>query len=324
MAKKQAATPEGAATEKKEPAPTNPKDQFRDELIARQRAERDAEVIPLAVEDEPEPKPIEGELVDNDPPEEFDDLIIDGVGQKVAKTKIYETGKRSLQKELAADKRLADAKTESERILADAKAEAAKMVQKVDTKPVDTLSLDEETLDSIAHDLQYGDDTERREAVKKLLTAASGAKATQAGAETLTEEKVKVLLEQEKQKQLFESALDNAKKPPSEGGYSDLFADPLLLQLLTFEDSRLAKEEPELSYSARLKKAGDTIRSKINPTISSPDNDSRNTQRKAELTDASTSVSAAPLKGGNNRPETGSERHARHLAEAQAVRRGQR
>ncbi len=44
------------------------------------------------------------------------------------------------------------------------------------------------------------------------------------------------------------------------GEYKDLVSDPFLYRLVVEEDKRLADKEPHLSYTDRLKRAGDTIR----------------------------------------------------------------
>lgn len=75
------------------------------EILPREVVEPDVEVKP----DEPEakdPEPVEAK--ESEPVDE-ETIVVDGKEQKVAKDKIYEAGRRALQKESAADKRLEEA-----------------------------------------------------------------------------------------------------------------------------------------------------------------------------------------------------------------------
>jgi hypothetical protein len=251
--------------------------------------------------------------------DEFETLKIDGVETKVEKSKVYETGKRALQKDMAADQKLSDAikkAKEADDLLESARLKAQESEQKLAETRNDGITLNEDDLDSISNALAYGDESERKEAVKKLLQRP-GASAT----ESLTEEEVKRIVAQQDDVKAFESALEWAKQPSDKGGFSELFDEGIRQAAFASEEGRLAKDEPDLNYRERFEKAGHAVREafNLNPTKPAPDNDSANEERKAQLSDSPTGISptAAPA------PEPRKDERTRHaeLLAAEASRR---
>lgn len=244
------------------------------------------------------PEALKKEETKGEPPEieeEFDTLKINGVEQKVEKSKIYDQGKRAMQKELAADQMLREASEklkEADRIAEEAKQKSQKLAKELESG----LEYDEDVVDSIANDLFYGDDSEKKDAVKRLLEQQGASKAT---TENITTEEVDRIIAEREQRKDFESALKWVQRPADEGGFDDLFDGGILEGAMTSEDVRLANEQPGLSYRDRLQKAGENVRKamNLNPTNNSKtsNNDSENESRKAELGDTPTAISAGPM-----------------------------
>lgn len=158
--------------------------------------------------------------------DEEDDLVIDGVTQKVPKSKIYDTGKRALQKEIAADKKLEDAGKRAKEILAAAEQEAEKIKGKQRPSDQDAVddsgaldkdpNLDHKLSDWVSK-IQYGSEEEGKEALRQILMQGRGnTPATQAIKEEDVIEKVEQKL-----------ALKEIRKQFTKE-FSDLVEDPEL------------------------------------------------------------------------------------------------
>lgn len=126
-----------------------------------------------------------------EPTDEEDELIIDGAKQKVTKSKIYDTGKRALQKELAADKKLEEAGRRAQEIVTAAQQEAenirtGKTRPSEGDKPSDaderTATLDDPDFDKKlsgwVSKIQYGSEDEGKQALKEILMQGRGSTAT--------------------------------------------------------------------------------------------------------------------------------------------------
>lgn len=264
------------------------------EKIETESAEED---VPAEAQEEAE------EVVIDEPEEELITIKVDGEEKRVTLTEAIEAGKRTLQKESAADKRLKEAVDkvkEADQLLEDAKKRSQE-IKAVPDEPEKT-ELNKKELAEFVHLIRYGDDDEATEAAAQLLSN-TGAKATglsKEDVENLVETRTKDLAE----RQRFESALDQVRKPPEEGGFGDLFDDGVLQNAFGFQDEKLQQEHPDWSYEKRMRIAGETIREKfhLNPTQESPNNGSRNEQRKAQIkrtptaTSVNTKVDAGPVK----------------------------
>ncbi len=271
----------------------------------------------------------ENEEIVPDPPVadvEYDELTIDGVKTKVEKSKVYDMGKRSMQKEISADAKLAAAaarQRELDQRESEIRLEEDKLKEILATGPHDDLSFDEAELKSIVDAIKYGDDDKTAEGLKQLVKVVRGAKATKGA--TLTAEEVKATVQSELERGKFESALESFKKPQSEGGYGELFDGGMIEQALRFEDGRLAKDPDgsKLPHLDRMKKAGDNVRAKFqSPTTSSPNNGSANQQRKAELGDTVTAAGGATIVKQAGKPKTELQRHTESLEAVNKQRKG--
>jgi len=142
--------------QKLDPTPAlNPRNAHLEEIAKRNRAEVEVEPEPepIVVDDDPEPAPKAQE-----PEEEFETLKVEGQDVKYAKSKIYDAGKRALQKELAADKNLEESKRlrrEAEELLENAR------LGKEQSNDADRNA----RLSEIAQRLQFGDQEEGQAAL---------------------------------------------------------------------------------------------------------------------------------------------------------------
>lgn len=327
MAKKKAATQPGAADETA-PEPTA-RETAIEEIARKQRETRDEEMGAAPADpppaDDPPPNDPPADPPADPPVIEYETIKIDGVDTQVDKTKVYDTGKRALAKELAADKRLADA-SEMLRKAEETERRATEMLEKAGrvAQPGDGgLELSDEELGSIAHAIKYGDDTQTTEGIKNLVKSIRGAKATKG--DTLNKTEIQAIIAEEREKAKFDSALEQIKKPAEQGGYGDLFDGGLLYNALAFEDDRLAKSDEwkgKTNYLDRLKAAGENVRNKLNPTKpgDSPNNDSEREQRKANLGSAPSGASGTPP-AAPKKHESETDRHARVIREMADQRR---
>jgi len=230
-----------------------------DEVAARQRANRDKEldeagheVVDTSGEPgeekeeekaEPRPEPIIEKV------EEFDTLIVDGVEQQVERDKIYDAGKRSLQKESAADKRLAEA-GEKLRLANELMAKANSTTQKdVDVSP----SASPVDVKKVAQAMVDGGIEEVEEALTEVMTASSSS--------TLSPQDI---ANQVNDTIAINQAMELFKKEPKDGGYGDLFANERLNQMVLDEEEKLAIADRDAgtrrSPLERFKQAAGSVR----------------------------------------------------------------
>ena len=149
--------------------------------------------------------------------EEMMELIIDGAKQHVPKSKVMEAGQRSLQKAMAADKRL----EEATRILNEAKQMRE---QKPAPAPEPEITEDDKNLfyKGLAEKVQYGSEEDVIDALKKLHTLnahkTSGFDPNQ----------LPGLIDQQLNVKMIQNRFNS---PPDQGGFSDITSDPRLLNL---------------------------------------------------------------------------------------------
>lgn len=339
MAKKDATT-EGVSEDKIPEDRITPQVQAHEELAELHRKRREAgqdkvedlspevELPPDIQPNEPReeieaaPEPEEqAETTVVDDPDEFETIKVDGEEQKVEKSKVYEAGKRALQKESAADKRLEEAtkKTkEADQILEDAKKRAEELnTRKEPEKP----EFDKDQMKELVHAIRYSDDDDEATEAAAQLFSNTGAKATglsKEDIEKLVDSRAKDLAD----RQQFESALERVKASPEEGGFGDLFDNGMLQNAFGFKDQELQQSHPDWSYEQRLRAAGEAVREKfnLNPTKAVPNNDSKNEARKAQVTRSPTATSVATT--SSPQPvKTERQRFQEQLAEVQQTRR---
>jgi hypothetical protein len=179
-------------------------------------------------------------------------LIVDGVETKVSLSKIIDAGKRTLQKETAADKRL----EEATRILKEAKEtkETKKLSETDAIKEISEESLSKLRRDYI-HASQYGTEDEMLAALIAWETSIKtiGTKETSTIPKISTEEVKKAIKEVDLETRL--NAL------PEDGGYSDLLSNPILRdQTKSLVDSLVINKKGSYDSFDTYKQAGDAIR----------------------------------------------------------------
>jgi len=154
-------------------------------------------------------------------------LVVDGEEREVPLSDVVDAGIRTLQKEAAADKRLADATA----LLKEAKS--LKEAQLPTKKKVDAEDEDEDTIvdavlssdriKELTQAIQYGEDEEAAKAIQEIINMGRG----QGAAIPTTEELVKQIKEKLATESRQEIS-DRFSSPEKEGGFGDLLANPYL------------------------------------------------------------------------------------------------
>lgn len=208
----------------------------RDKEIAGQGHTAQEEAAPL----EPEEKPATRRLK------------VNGQEVDVELDKIIEAGTRTLQKESAADMRL----EEATRILNEAKAQAKNFENTQPSQRAAEAIQPSNDAEQYAQAIIDGD----KDAVTKALQKILGATSPQGmadGKSAVTEQDVyrmvNGVMETNKAMSLF-------KSDPSEGGFGDLFNDPILQQLVMDKEESLSKLTPGVPATERLKQAASDVR----------------------------------------------------------------
>lgn len=182
-------------------------------------------------------KAVEDE-VEEEKLEETVKLKIDGKEQDVPISKILDTGKRALQKQLAADTRL----EEATKILKEAKDLIEKNNQRLppkkDTEDIDSAQIkDAETsldMKELVKAIQYGEEDEAAKALEKIVNLRQ----SQAAPKVDVKSEVKqALLEEEVEKFI--------NKPEKDGGFKELWEVPMIQrELISRVAEALKKGEP--------------------------------------------------------------------------------
>lgn len=208
-----------------------------------QEVEHEEEPIPEAEE---KPPAAEEEVED-----EFDTLTVDGQEQKVKKDKIYDAGKRTLQKEAAADKRLAEASD----IKRQAEAEAARII--AEAKPLETGPSPSESPDvnKIAQAIVDGDVDEVAEVLKPLTVGRSESPTP------ISEDKIAAIVTDVT---AMNEAMGLLDVDPDKGGFKDLNDNPTLKKMLLDEEAEIvAQDKAQGEYrrpTVRLEEAAKKVR----------------------------------------------------------------
>lgn len=159
---------------------------------------------------------------------EFETLVIDGKEEKFEREKILEAGKRALQKESTADVRL----EEATRLLKEAQKQAQ---PSTDVEQEKSPSQEDVTLaKSIQEKIQYGTEEEAQQAINQLLQRGKTEPAINADDVIGL---VRNQIQFENDKAWFQDT------PPEKGGYSDLWQDPTLRQLVLAKESEYRDEK---------------------------------------------------------------------------------
>ena len=202
-------------------------------------------------EQEQEPAKAE-EVLEKAEEKEFDTLIVDGQEQKVDRDKIYDAGKRTLQKESAADKRLAEA-TE---MLRKAEETMARAQKPLPDKDEDTPALSDPDVKTIAKQLVDGDVDDVEEAISKLIQGR------QQSTPNISETDIRAAVSDQL---AVAKAMETFKTPVETGGYGDLYENPTLQKMVFDKEAELAKHDQSVgayrSPMERLKEAAESVRS---------------------------------------------------------------
>jgi len=217
------ATPEGVE-EDKAPKPNpqlNDRNTYLDELATAARAKRDEQPVegenyqdPPAAETPPDPPPEASPPPDpvsqdqETPPEEMITLVVDGVQKEVPKSKVYDAGKRALQKDFTADQRL----EEATQLLNE-----AKQMKPADPPPPEPVKPD---IKQVVETIQYGNTEDAAEALQSVIGAQPATPETE-NVREIVRENINL-----------ETAIQSFQAPPDKGGFGDLWQDPNLMQIV--------------------------------------------------------------------------------------------
>lgn len=197
--------------------------------------------------DETPPPPEGAEGVGDKPPatpapekpaEDEVEVVINGVRQKVPKSRVMDAGVRSLQKQMAADETLETAKRLLSEVQALKQAPAA-VAPPQGTPPPHQPAEDVKRLSKeLADASQYGTAEEIQAAYEKLLTAVMPQQAPAVDAEAIAKQ-VRERIRQEEQAKAHQTIRARFEGPVEDGGFADIAADPQLYQLASIRAGQL-------------------------------------------------------------------------------------
>lgn len=231
-------------------------------------------------DNEGEPQENEGATGDADDDAEYETLIVNGEETRVAKDKILDHGRRSMQKELSADKKLQEASEllknlqREQQIIADMRYQESRRGSdgKADEPDPIKLQLDVAKGRMTSAQQRYvettvsGSTEDQTRALNDLNRAMMDVfklENTQQGSskeelEQYFQEQMGIR-DQQSEEARHASILKSLERPPEDGGYQDLLADRMKYVLFNEEvNKRLAGDEPDVleTYVA----AGDAVR----------------------------------------------------------------
>jgi hypothetical protein len=181
-------------------------------LAEKVRAEREEEPIQSEVDEEKDEQvPPEKPGQEAGEPEQTVKVVVDGQEREVPLSKVLDAGKRTFQKESAADRRL----EEATRLLNEARQRAP---QPPVQPPVQDAEEEETDLSSVVKAIQYGTEEEAAEALKKVLGAG------QRKAAPTPDQVAEIAINRMRDEQILQQFL----QPPDKGGFKDLTDDPYL------------------------------------------------------------------------------------------------
>lgn len=194
--------------------------------------------------------------------DDIETLIVDGVETAFPRSKVLDAGKRTLQKDYAADQRL----EEATRILNEAKATADNLTKTASQPPSSQQGVDDASasaeIDSheLAKTLVDGDVDQVAETLDKLGIGRQEATQVQ----KMDPNQVYGLVESALQ---MKDAMDLFQRDPESGGYSDLYADETMRQQVFDKEKVLSEESNPKPPAERLKIAAQEVRDWRNSLI---------------------------------------------------------
>lgn len=175
-------------------------------------------------------------------------FVVDGEKLELTEDEIRER----IQKSAAAEKRLAEAT----RLLEDAKRQAATLHEKPPQPPVKPSSEtdDAEFIQSAAKALLYGDEEQVTQTIKAIL-GKGRSDPTQSG---ITPERVASYVDE---KLAFRDGMRLLETPPEQGGYADVYSDPVLKARFHQREAELRDvQQDKRPYVELYKSIGEEIR----------------------------------------------------------------
>ena len=213
-------------------------------------------------------------------PEQMVKVTIDGEEKEVQLSEIQDAGIRALQKESTADARL----KEATRLLDAAKAQPSQPLPAAipgvgvestgDTPPSTDPSAEDvgrEEASVLAKSIMFGSEEEGTAAVQKLLSVNRGqASATRSDLAGLNQDQ---LVEFIQRANAFSAAQERFKKPVDEGGYADIWDDPILRKIVADKETEARNTGDKREFWELFSALGDEVRewySKNRPASAKP------------------------------------------------------
>lgn len=264
---------------------------MRDGYVEEESIDPPAEDLDPVLEDPAEdPEPEELEL-EPEPEVEMVTIKVDGQSREVPLSEIRDAGVRTLQKESAADKRLAEA-TEIQR-------QASEMLRQAQTPvllPTPSAPADAEELKAAAKKFSdaifSGEEDATQAAIEDVMKLQQVAtpQTPSVSAEEISSMVQATVQQEESRRELASAQLAFAKDFP------DIDSDPDLKELANIKTIAIQQEHPEWTPGQVISKAGEEVMSKIKST-NTPDNsevlESRR-QRKRSATPPPSAAARAP------------------------------
>ena len=231
-----------AAEEKREPASWAVLDLPSEE----EEAEVESEEEEVVVEKKEEVVVKKEEVAAEDP---LVKILVDGVEREVPLSKIVDAGKRTLQKESAADKRL----EEASKLLKEAKEVTKLPAKAAEDSEASKLNLNKLRTDYV-HASQYGTEEEALLALTAWEEAIVKQKGTQPATPVVTQDDIKRVIKATELETLVNAS-------PEEGGFSDLMSNPVLKeQTRVLVDNLVTNKQGSYDSFDTYKRAGEAVR----------------------------------------------------------------
>jgi len=225
-------------------------------------------------------------------PEETVHLIIDGQEKDVPLSEVTDAGKRALQKQLAADKRL----EEATQLLREAKERALPPKEDVPPKPPEP---ETERMDAaaLAKAIQYGTEDEAAQALAQFQETTT---VTPERVSELVEKRVQQLEQEQAQKTFWE----NVKRKPEDGGFADLMEDEVIAFPAFFAASDRLLNAGEPNTWETYQKAGEEVRELLKTRYGGPDLESKKASKRAAADDVPRGTNQRQAPPPEEKPQT--------------------